>query len=80
MAKAASRSALEYHRSHLRYYAKHNAPWQSSLLRASLAGRGALGWLAALGSGSSRAERRRCARALLRLALGRGEAPLPPLR
>ena len=42
MAQAASRSAIEYHRSHLRLYEKHNGAAARALLRAALFARGAL--------------------------------------
>lgn len=38
---------LEYHKSHLRYYGKHNPPVQRVALRAWMAGRAAWGWLRA---------------------------------
>jgi N-acetylglucosaminyl-diphospho-decaprenol L-rhamnosyltransferase len=58
---------LEYHRSHLRFYAKHHGAGARLLLRAMLTARGGLGWLTA-----RKAEERRTAAALVRLAL-RGE-------
>jgi GT2 family glycosyltransferase len=67
MAEAAERSALEYHRSHLRFYARHLGPVPNALLRASLAARGAVSWLA-----SREASDRRRAASLVRLAAGRG--------
>jgi N-acetylglucosaminyl-diphospho-decaprenol L-rhamnosyltransferase len=58
---------LEYHRSHIRFYAKHHG-WGTALaLRGSLAIRGALAGLTA--SGPRAAEDRRAAAALVRLAL-----------
>ncbi|MBN2369729.1 MAG: glycosyltransferase family 2 protein [Vicinamibacteria bacterium] len=39
---------LEYHRSHLRYYRKHNGPLATAALRLWLLGRAGFGWLAAL--------------------------------
>lgn len=64
---AAAGVGLEYHRSHLRFYAKHQG-WGSRLaLRAALAVRGGLGWLAARGprAGDARA----ASAGLVRLAL-----------
>jgi N-acetylglucosaminyl-diphospho-decaprenol L-rhamnosyltransferase len=58
-------AGLAYHRSHLRFYAKHLGPGPRLALRAMLAARGGLGWLAA-----RNARERRTAAALLRLALG----------
>jgi GT2 family glycosyltransferase len=43
---AADRARLEYRRSHLRYYRKHNGPFANAALRAWLAGAAAGGWLA----------------------------------
>lgn len=40
MAKAAGRARIEYDRSHVRYYRKHNGPAQTALLRAWLAVQG----------------------------------------
>lgn len=45
MEKAPRRARLEYHRSHLLYYRKHNGPVAQASLRLLLAGRGALAWL-----------------------------------
>lgn len=59
---------LEYHRSHLRLYAKHNPAGQRVVLRGWLLGRAALGWLRA-GTGERGRRRRAEERALLRLAL-----------
>jgi GT2 family glycosyltransferase len=69
MAQAASRSALEYHRSHLRLYEKHNGPAAQALLRASLLARGALAWGRAVASGRDLDRER--ARDLVRAAAGR---------
>ncbi len=68
MSKAPRRARLEYHRSHLLYYAKHNGPLSRAVLRILLAARGALEWLAATVSGD--APGRADALALLRLSLG----------
>lgn len=72
MARAAGRARLEYHRSHLRYYRKHNGRAASAGLRALLLARGAGGWLRAVvrGDADSRSEAAR----LVALALG----VLPP--
>jgi GT2 family glycosyltransferase len=69
MARAPERARLEYHRSHLLYYGKHNGALSGALLAASLAARGALGWLDASLSGDP--ARGREAAELLALALGR---------
>ena len=61
--------ALEYHRSHLRFYAKHHGWGPRLVLRGALAARGGLDWLTA--HGPRGAEDRRDAAALLRLVLGR---------
>jgi N-acetylglucosaminyl-diphospho-decaprenol L-rhamnosyltransferase len=45
MSSVPRRARLEYHRSHLRYYAKHNGLVSRAALRLLLAGRGVLGWL-----------------------------------
>jgi hypothetical protein len=67
MSKAPRRARLEYHRSHLLYYRKHNGPLSRAALRTHLAARGFAGWLAASVSGDG--PRRADAGALLRLAL-----------
>ncbi len=46
MAHDSRRAGLEYHRSHLRYYRKHNGLPSTLVLRAWLAVRAALGWAA----------------------------------
>ena len=69
MSKAPTRARLEYHRSHLFYYAKHNGPLSRAALRILLAARGALEWLRAAVSGD--APGRSDAALLLRLSLGR---------
>jgi GT2 family glycosyltransferase len=45
MEKAPDRTRLEYHRSHLLYYRKHNGPVATALLRAWMAATAAAGWL-----------------------------------
>ena len=68
MARTPQRARLEYHRSHLLYYRKHNGPLSRAALRILLAARGALEWLEAAVSGD--APGRADAVALLRLSLG----------
>jgi N-acetylglucosaminyl-diphospho-decaprenol L-rhamnosyltransferase len=58
---------VEYHRSHLRFYAKHHGPGPRLVLRGALAARGAFGWLTAHGPRAS--ADRHAAAALLRLAV-----------
>jgi GT2 family glycosyltransferase len=69
MAKAARRARLEYDRSHLLYYRKHNGPAARAALRVLLAARGLGNWLR--GRVCSDAARRADGAALVRLALGR---------
>jgi GT2 family glycosyltransferase len=68
MGKAAPRARLEYHRSHLRYYRKHNGPLEQVALRVLLVARGLAAWSKALTSAD--VEARADAAALLRLAVG----------
>jgi GT2 family glycosyltransferase len=68
MERAPQRARLEYHRSHLRFYAKHNSVAERTALRGWMAGRAVLGWLSA-GRGDPGRQRRAEARALLKLAL-----------
>ena len=68
MEHSPERARLEYHRSHLRFYAKHNSAAERTLLRAWMAGRAAWGWLGA-GSGKAGQQRRAEERAILNLAL-----------
>ena len=65
---AQSAPGLEYHRSHLRFYAKHHGWGLRLALHAALAARGAAGWLTARGPRAR--ETRRSAAGLMRLALG----------
>lgn len=44
MDRAADRAFLEYHRSHVLYYRKHNGPLATALLRSYLAATAAAGW------------------------------------
>jgi GT2 family glycosyltransferase len=67
MARATQRAALEYHRSHLRYYTRHNGTASLLLLRALVAARGSAGYARALASGG--AADRIAAAALVKLAL-----------
>ncbi len=69
MAEARRRSRLEYHRSHLLYYHKHNGPVALAALRLLLAARGLGGWLRGRASGDTAA--RADGLALVRLALER---------
>ncbi len=69
MAKAPARARLEYHRSHLLYYRKHNDALSRVALAALLAARGALSWASAALAGDTR--RGEEARALLGLVLER---------
>jgi GT2 family glycosyltransferase len=62
------RARLEYHRSHLRYYRKHNGPILTAALRAFIGGGAALGWFAAAGPGAQRRERRADRARVLRVA------------
>jgi N-acetylglucosaminyl-diphospho-decaprenol L-rhamnosyltransferase len=69
MSRAPERARLEYHRSHLLYYRKHNGPLARSALVTLLGARGVLGWTrAALARDPGR---RREAGRLLALLLGR---------
>jgi GT2 family glycosyltransferase len=69
MARAPGRARLEYHRSHLLYYAKHNGLLQRAALRALLATRAVVALAAAAARGD--AERAGEARAWLGLSLAR---------
>jgi hypothetical protein len=69
------RAALEYHRSHVRFYGKHNGALLTVGLRAFLATKGALGWLLALGPGAERQRRRHHERDVLRVALAPDQDP-----
>jgi GT2 family glycosyltransferase len=68
MASEPFRARLEYRRSHLRYYRKHNGVLGTTLLRVRLAGAGGLGWLIGLGPGPDRAAARALGAATFRLA------------
>jgi GT2 family glycosyltransferase len=70
MEKAPALARLEYDRSHLRYYRKHNGrSWTLALRLAILASAG-LGWLRAVGPGAERQERRSLQLRRVRLAVG----------
>jgi GT2 family glycosyltransferase len=69
MDRAPERARLEYHRSHLRYYGKHNGVFAQAVLRLLLFGRG-LGGLARGALTGNRSHRRE-SWTLVRLALGR---------
>jgi GT2 family glycosyltransferase len=66
--RAARRARLEYHRSHLRYYRKHDGLAARAMLRLLLAARGAGQWLKGRAAGD--AEAAEDGAALLRLVLG----------
>jgi GT2 family glycosyltransferase len=68
MDQAPTLARLEYHRSHLRVYGKHNSAAERALLRAWMAGRAAWDWLRA-GSGEAGRQRRAEQSAILRMAL-----------
>ncbi|HET6899662.1 MAG TPA: glycosyltransferase, partial [Vicinamibacteria bacterium] len=68
MDRAPALARMEYHRSHLRFYAKHNSWAERAALRGWMASRAVLGWLGA-GSGDPGRQRRAEALAILRLAL-----------
>jgi GT2 family glycosyltransferase len=68
MERAPARARLEYHRSHLRFYAKHNSAAERIALRAWMAARAAWGWLSAR-PGTGGRERRAEEREILNLAL-----------
>jgi hypothetical protein len=69
METAPALSRLEYDKSHLRFYAKHRGLGARALLRLYLAGSAAAGWVAALGPGPGRRERRRERSDALRIAV-----------
>jgi len=73
VAREPERARFEYHRSHLRYYAKHNGLLANAALRGAIALGAAARWALALGPGEARAERRATSRRLAALAL-RGRA------
>ena len=54
-----ARARLEYHRSHLRFYRKHNGPVLTAALRGLIGAGAALAWLGSLGPGPARRQFRR---------------------
>ena len=68
MARTPYRARLEYHRSHLRYYRKHNGLNATVLLRGYLGLVGVLAWLRALGPGAPRHQARALAADIFHLA------------
>ena len=68
MDRAPARARLEYHRSHLRFYAKHNSAVERIALRAWMAGGATWRWLRAAPGAPGR-ERRAEEREILNLAL-----------
>ena len=74
MQKAPALARLEYDRSHLRYYRKHNGLGWALAMRAALLARASIGWLLALGPGAERRERRGFQGRRARLALALPDA------
>jgi GT2 family glycosyltransferase len=72
---AGTRAQLEYHRSHLRYYQRHNGAALALLLRLWLLGRASLGWLGSRGAHGTGRIARRHWRAVAHLALTGRSAP-----
>jgi hypothetical protein len=69
------RAGLEYHRSHVRFYRKHNGPVLTAGLRLFLGAKASFGWLLALGPGAGRRARRRREGDVLRVALAPDQIP-----
>jgi len=67
-AAAPRRARLEYHRSHLRFYRKHNGALQTALLRGFLMGGSLLRLVGSVGPGPDRRERRAQERDVFALA------------
>jgi GT2 family glycosyltransferase len=65
-----ARARLEYHRSHLRFYRKHNGSVLAAALRGLIGAEAALGWLRSVGPGPGRRRRRRHHAQVLRVAIG----------
>jgi hypothetical protein len=63
------RARLEYHRSHVRFYRKHNGPVLAAALRVFIGAGAALGWLRSLGPGPAHRQRRQDHARLLRKVL-----------
>jgi N-acetylglucosaminyl-diphospho-decaprenol L-rhamnosyltransferase len=78
MASSPFRARLEYHRSHLRYYAKHQGAWATLLLRLYILSVSAVSFLRALGPGGERRARRAHHAAVFSLALRPQGLPSPP--
>jgi N-acetylglucosaminyl-diphospho-decaprenol L-rhamnosyltransferase len=74
MEKAPALARLEYDRSHLRYYRKHNGVFWTLALRIALVASAGIGWLRALGPGAGRRERRGLQGRRARLALALPDA------
>lgn len=68
MARLADRARLEYHRSHLRYYRKHNGAASTAILRAGIGLTSLAGWAGAVLMGD--ATGRKAHAGALRLAIG----------
>lgn len=71
VARDPERARLEYQRSHLRYYSRHNGAVARGALRLYIAAAAAAGWVANLGPGDRRAARRVTNRRLLAIATRR---------
>jgi GT2 family glycosyltransferase len=71
MAKAGTRPELEYHKSHLLYYRKHNGGLAQALLRLRVLVMALGRWALSLGPGEERRGRRDRARLLWKVGLGR---------
>jgi GT2 family glycosyltransferase len=69
MARAAELARVEYQRSHLRYYARHNGRALTAMLRAMLVVRSVAGWVAALRAGEQARVDRRVHATVARLAV-----------
>jgi GT2 family glycosyltransferase len=69
MEAAPARSRLEYHRSHLRFYRKHNGPLLAGLLRLFMVASGALLWARARAARNDRPEDRAAGLERIRLGL-----------
>jgi GT2 family glycosyltransferase len=69
MEQSPDRASLSYHRSHLRFYRKHNGRLATAALRSWLLGRAAAAWLLSLGPGPTLHAARRSACDLFHVAL-----------
>jgi N-acetylglucosaminyl-diphospho-decaprenol L-rhamnosyltransferase len=72
MARDPYRARLEYERSHIRFYRKHNGWPAAAALRLAILATSALGWLRAFGPGPGHREERRHHRNVIRAALRPG--------